>query len=67
MFPAGERSPHRPSSHAVDRSRNRGSRGVLGVRFDGFDRQVEFIGAVDLSRHAVVLAWCEVVGVGEVV
>ncbi len=29
-----------------------GNRRVLGVRPDGLDDQVEFIGAVDLSRHA---------------
>jgi hypothetical protein len=40
---------------------------VPGVRFDGLDDEVEFVGAVDLSRHAVVLARRDEVGFAEVV
>jgi hypothetical protein len=40
---------------------------VLGVRLDGLDNEVKFIGAVDLSRHAIVLARREDEGFGEVV
>jgi len=39
---------------------------VLGVRFDGLDHQVEFVGAVDLPRNAIILARCGCVGFGEV-
>ena len=39
---------------------------MLGVRLDGLDHQIELIGAVDLSRNAVVLARCGCVGFGEV-
>jgi hypothetical protein len=31
---------------------------VLGVRLDRFHDQAGFVGAVDLSEHAIVLAWC---------
>jgi hypothetical protein len=41
-------------------------RAVLGVRLDGLNHQVEFVGAVDLSRNAIVLARCERLGFGEV-
>jgi len=30
---------------------------VLGVQLDRFHYQVEFVGAVDLSEHAIVLLW----------
>jgi len=39
---------------------------VLGIRLDRFDHQIEFIGAVDLARNAVVGAWLHGVGFGEV-
>ena len=30
---------------------------MFGVRLDGLDHQIEFVGAVDLSGHAVILVW----------
>jgi hypothetical protein len=39
---------------------------VLGIRLDQFDHQVEFVGAVDFSRNAVVGVWLQGVGFGEV-
>jgi hypothetical protein len=39
---------------------------VLGVWLDGLDHQVEFVGAVDLPRNAIVLARCGRLGFGEV-
>jgi hypothetical protein len=53
-------------SCAVSVRREGGGPGVLGVGRDGFDDQVEFIGAVDFARHAVGLARHKVVGLGEV-
>ena len=44
-----------------------GDHGVLGVRLDGLEDQIEFVGAVNLPGHAVVLARREDVGLGEVV
>ena len=40
---------------------------MLGVRFDGLDHQIEFVGAVDFPKDAVVLAWRKDLGFGEVV
>jgi len=40
---------------------------VLGVRLDRFQDQVKFVGAVDLSEHAIVLAWCDDQGAREVI
>jgi hypothetical protein len=37
------------------------------VRFDGLDHEIEFVGSVDLSRDAVVLAWRHGLGFAEVV
>ena len=53
LFPAVRRSSHRWSSRAVSRSRNCGTPAVLGIRLDGLDHQIEFVGAVDFSRYAV--------------
>jgi len=39
---------------------------VFDVRLDGLDNQVEFIGAVDLPEHAVILVWRDDLGFGEV-
>ena len=39
---------------------------MLYIRLDGLDHEVEFVGAVDLPRDAVVLARCGCVGFGEV-
>jgi hypothetical protein len=39
---------------------------MLGVELDGFDHQVQFVGAVDLARDAVGCACLEAVGFGEV-
>jgi hypothetical protein len=40
---------------------------VFGVHLDGLDDQVQFVRTVDLSRHAVVLAWRDLLGFGEVI
>jgi hypothetical protein len=53
-------------SRAVSRIRNCGTSAVLGIRLHGLDNQVQFVGAVDLSRYAVVLTQCGYVGFGEV-
>ena len=39
---------------------------MLGIRLDGLDHQVEFVGAVDLPRNAIVLARCGRLAFGEV-
>ena len=44
-----------------------GRPGVLGVDFGGGDDQVEFVGAVDVSRHTIELVWCDRLGFGEVI
>ena len=54
-------------SRAVNMSRSIGTPGVLGVRPDRFDHQVEFTGAVDLARYAVGLMRRDELGFGEVV
>jgi hypothetical protein len=54
------------ASRAVSRSRNRRTSAVLGIRLDGLDNQVEFVGAIDFPRDAVVLTRCGCVGFGEV-
>ena len=59
-------SSHRLPSRAVSRGRNSGISTVLGIRLDGLDDEVEFVGTVDLPRHAVILARCGCVGFGEV-
>ena len=40
---------------------------MFGVPADRFNHQVEFIGAVDFSRHAVAILWRDELGFGEVV
>jgi hypothetical protein len=55
------------SSRAVSRSRNCGTSPVLGVCLDRLDYQVEFVGAVDLPRNAIVLARCGRLGFSEVI
>jgi hypothetical protein len=40
---------------------------MFDVRLEGLDHQVEFIGAIDLPEHAVVLVWRDDLGFGEVV
>ena len=47
-------------------SRSTGRPVVLGIRLDRFDHQVEFVGAVDLARNAVVGAWLHSVSFAEV-
>ena len=42
-------------SRAVSRNKNIGAPSLSGVRQDRFDHQVEFIGAVNLTRYAVRL------------
>jgi hypothetical protein len=39
---------------------------VFGVRLDGLDHEIEFVGAVDLTRHAVIFSWRDDTGFGEV-
>ena len=40
---------------------------MFGVPLERLDDQVQFVRAVYLARHAVVFAWDDVVGPGEVV
>ena len=40
---------------------------MFRVRLDGLDDQVEFVGAVDLSRYAVIAVWRDLLGFSEVV
>ena len=40
---------------------------MFRVRLDGLDDQVEFVGAVDLPRYAVIAVWRDLLGFGEVV
>ena len=40
---------------------------MFGVHLDRLDDQVQFVRTVDLSRHAVVLAWRDLLGFVEVV
>ena len=40
---------------------------MLGVVFDRFQDQIEFVGTVDLARDAVVGVWLHGVGFGEVI
>ena len=39
---------------------------MFGVRLDGLDDQVEFVGAVDFAGYAVIAAWRDLLGFGEV-
>ena len=39
---------------------------MLGIQLDGLDHQVEFVGAVDLPRNAIILARCGRLGFAEV-
>jgi hypothetical protein len=54
------------ASCAVRGKRKLGRPGVLGVDLDGGDDQVEFVGAIDVSRHAIELGWRDGLGFGEV-
>ena len=40
---------------------------MFAARLDGLDHEITFLGTVDLPGHAVILAWREDVGFGEVV
>ena len=40
---------------------------MFGVHLDRLDDQVQFVRTVDVSRHAVVLAWRDLLGFGEVI
>ena len=40
---------------------------MFRVHLDGLHNQVEFVRAIDLARHAVVLVWRDLEGSGEVV
>src|SRR5215471_13943020 len=48
-------------------SRSIGREAVLVVRLDGLDHEIEFVGAVDLPGDAVVFAWRNDSGFGEVI
>ncbi len=39
---------------------------MFGIRLDRFDHQIEFVGAFDLARNAVIGVWPHGVGFGEV-
>jgi hypothetical protein len=60
-------SLHSRPTRAIGRNRSIGRPRVVAVRLDGLDHEIEFIGAVDLPGHAVILVWCDEVGFGEVV
>ena len=49
------------------RKRGRGRARVFVIRLDGFDHEIEFVGAVNLSGNAVVFVWRDDPGFGEVV
>ena len=40
---------------------------MFRVGLDGLDDQVELVGAVDLTRYAVIAVWRDLLGFGEVV
>ena len=40
---------------------------MLRVQLDGLDHQVKFVGAVDLTRHAVIVVWRDDPGFSEVI
>ena len=40
---------------------------MFGVRLDGPDHEIEFVGAVDLPGDAVVFVWRDDAGFGEVI
>jgi hypothetical protein len=52
---------------AVRRSRNNGRPRMFRVRLDGLHDQVEFVGAVDLARYAVIAVRRDLLGFGEVI
>src|SRR5688572_24529755 len=52
---------------AVRTSGSRGRPGMLRVRLDGLDDQVECVGAVDLAGYAVIAVRRDLLGFGEVV
>ena len=52
---------------AIGRSRSIGRPRMFRVPLDGLNDQVEFVGAVDLARDAVVAVWRDLMGFAEVV
>jgi hypothetical protein len=54
-------------SYAVSGKRSWRRPGMLGVDLDGGNHQVEFVGAVDVSRHAIEVVRREGLGFGEVI
>jgi hypothetical protein len=40
---------------------------MFRVWLDGLDDQVQFVGAVDLSRYAVIAVWRDLLGFSEVI
>ena len=54
-------------SRAFSRNRNTGTPGVFGVRPDRVDHEVEFVGAIDLARHAIGHVGPDELGFGEVI
>lgn len=66
FFPAFSNYASGLSFCVVNRSRSDRRPVVLGIRLDRFDHQIQFIGAIDLARNAVVGVWLHGVGFGEV-
>src|SRR5712692_6775920 len=65
--PAVVESAHGLPSRAVSRNQSSGIERVSVVRSDGLDDEIEFVGAVDFPGDAVIFAWREDAGFGEVV
>jgi hypothetical protein len=63
----GEAISRYPTLPRRQRNKNIGTPTLSGVRQDRFDHQVEFIGAVNLTRYAVRLIRRDELGFGEVV
>ena len=61
------RLAHSRPTRAVSRNGNRGTPGVLGVRPDRDDHEVEFVGAVDLARYTIGHIGPDELGFGEVI
>jgi len=67
LFPATSKLADSRPSRAVSRDRGSGAWRAFVVRLDGLDDEIEFIGAVDFPGHALILAWRDDLGFGEVV
>src|SRR5712671_1367430 len=70
FFPSTEKSDFQTIElflRAVRKSRSFGRPRMFHVRLDGLDDQVEFIGAVDFARYAVIAVWRDLLGFIEVI